>query len=280
MVPTNGRDERQSREHSRRITLQRLPPLIGVEPQFIPLSARRSPCHRVPMPRKPRLFIPGMPQHVLMRGVDKQAVFFQPSDYNLYLEVLTTAARRYKCSIHAYVLMTNHVHLLATPAKPSTLPRIMQALGREYVQAINRRYGRTGTLWQGRYNTSLVQDDKYLLTCHRYIELNPVRAGMVQGPGEYPYSSYASNAMGRDDPLLTPHPTYRALHGDDEKRLLAYRALFQDELSEVVLERIREATEACLVLGNERFKDQIEKMLNRSVRHGKPGRPRKKGGGN
>ncbi len=228
------------------------------------------------MPRKPRLFIPDMPQHVLMRGVDKQAVFFQPSDYSLYLEVLSAAARRYKCDIHAYVLMTNHVHLLVTPARPSTIPRIMQALGREYVQAINRLYGRTGTLWQGRYNPCLVQDDKYLLTCHRYIELNPVRAGMVQGPGEYPYSSYACNALGRDNPMLTPHPTYRALHSDNEKRLQTYRALFEEELSPAVLQKIRDATEACLVIGNDRFKDQVEKMLKRSVRHKKAGRPRKK----
>ena len=227
------------------------------------------------MPRQPRYFIPGFPQHVLTRGVDRQATFFQPRDYRLYLESLTDAAAKYGCEIHAYVLMTNHVHLLLTPSSTYSLPRMMQAMGRSYVQRLNRSYERTGTLWEGRYKASLVQYDDYLLTCYRYIELNPVRAGMVTAPGEYPYSSYSSNALGKADPLVTPHPAYLELSTDAITRRRAYRRLFEDQLDVRTLTRVRKTTNACLVLGNDGFKDQIEAMLGRSVRHGKKGRPRK-----
>ena len=163
------------------------------------------------MPRQPRYFIPNIPQHVIQRGVDRQAVFFEARDYQLYLDTLRCAAHRYHCSVHAYVLMTNHTHLLITPGTGRSLPLLMQAMGRGYVQKLNRHYNRTGTLWQGRYKASLIQDDQYLLTCYRYIELNPVRAGMVRRPGDYPYSSYRHNANGQPDSLITPHPLYRSL---------------------------------------------------------------------
>jgi putative transposase len=129
------------------------------------------------MPRQPRYFIPNIPQHVIQRGVDRQAVFFSSRDYDLYLDTLRAAGSRYDCSIHAYVLMTNHTHLLITPGTRHSLPLLMQAMGRGYVQTLNRRYNRTGTLWQGRYKASLIQDSIYLLTCYRYFELKPVRAG-------------------------------------------------------------------------------------------------------
>ncbi len=229
------------------------------------------------MPRQPRYFIPGMPQHVIARGVDKQAVFFQEADYALYLNSLLRATREHTCAVHAYVLMTNHVHLLVTPATEKGIPMVMQAMGRLYVQALNRNYARTGTLWQGRYKASLVQDEHYLLACQRYIELNPVRAGMVKGPGEYRWSSYAHNALGEPDTLVTPHAIYRRLNTDPVHRLGAYRALFAATLSNELLEQLRTQTNACLILGNSRFKAQIAGMLGRDVEHRRAGRPRKRG---
>lgn len=227
------------------------------------------------MPRQPRYFIPHMPQHVIQRGVDSQAVFFRADDYTLYLESLQTAARRYKCSIHAYVLMTNHTHLLLTPDTERSLPLLMQAMGRDYVQRLNRHYGRTGTLWEGRYKASLIQDDLYLLTCHRYIEMNPVRAGIVRIPGRYPYSSYHHNAVGKPDALLTAHSVYHSLANTRKGRLAAYRSMFADEISPDLLKTVRDTLNACQILGNDKFKDQIEAMLGRSVRPGKAGRPPK-----
>jgi putative transposase len=227
------------------------------------------------MPRQPRYFIPNIPQHVIQRGVDRQAVFFSSRDYNLYLETLRDAASQYDCAIHAYVLMTNHTHLLITPGTKRSLPLLMQAMGRGYVQKLNRRYNRTGTLWQGRYKASLIQDSIYLLTCYRYIELNPVRAGIVRLPGDYRYSSYCHNATGKSDPLLSTHPVYQSLATNQEQRLASYRALFADEIERELLELVRYTTNACQVLGNDEFKDQIEAMLGRSVRPGKAGRPPK-----
>ncbi|MBT8137407.1 MAG: transposase [Gammaproteobacteria bacterium] len=228
------------------------------------------------MPRQPRYFIPGLPQHVIQRGVDRQAVFFEDSDYQLYRKSLGTAARQFDCQIHAYVLMTNHTHLLITPGSERSLPHLMQALGRTYVQRVNRQYNRTGTLWQGRYKASLVQDNAYLLSCYRYIELNPVRAGMVRLPGDYPHSSYAHNAVGKYDSLITEHARYQSLATNLESRFEAYRNLFADEFDPELLTYIRDTTNACRVMGNNRFKDQIEAMLGRSVRPAKMGRPGKR----
>lgn len=227
------------------------------------------------MPRQPRYFLPHLPQHVIQRGVDKQPVFFHAEDYALYMRALQDAVKVYPCQVHAYVLMTNHVHLLVTPLELRALPRLIQAMGRDYVQVLNRRYERTGTLWEGRYKASLVQDDRHLLTCYRYIELNPVRAGMVPTPGAYPYSSFRFNALGEPDELITPHPVYEGLSKDPSARVEAYLALFEETLDSKLLERIRSDTNACRVIGNERFKDDIERMLQRSVRPGKSGRPRK-----
>lgn len=226
------------------------------------------------MPRQCRYFIPGFPQHVITRGVDRQAVFFHEQDYRLYLKALQKAATRNECLVHAYVLMTNHVHLLVTPLHEKSLPLMMQAMGRTYVQRLNERYGRTGTLWEGRYRASLVQDNKYLLTCQRYIELNPVRAGMVAAPGEYRFSSYAYHAFGADDAVLTAHACYIELDADTAARQKAYRKLCRNPVGEQSLTRIRKGTNACGVIGNRRFKMQIEAMLGRAVPTGKRGRPR------
>lgn len=226
------------------------------------------------MPRQPRYFIPGLPQHVVQRGVDRQTAFFAEADYKLYLKSLLTAARAHGCEVHAYVLMTNHTHLLLTPTSARAIPLVMQAIGRNYVQTINRLYSRTGPLWEGRYKASLVQDDAYLLSCYRYIELNPVRADMVRLPGDYPYSSYAHNAAGQFDRLITEHDVYRSLAANREDRLAAYRRLFADEFDPELLGYIRKSTHACQVMGDNRFKDRVEAMLGHSVRPGKTGRPR------
>lgn len=225
------------------------------------------------MPRQPRYFIPHIPQHVIQRGVDRQPVFFRAPDYELYRDTLGTAANRYDCAIHAYVLMTNHTHLVITPGTKRSLPLLMQAIGRGYVQKLNRHYNRTGTLWQGRYKASLIQDDLYLLSCYRYVELNPVRAGMVRQPGDYAFSSYHQNAAGKPDKLLTEHSVYRSLAASPEQRQAAYRALFADEIASEFLELVRDTTNACRVLGNDRFKDRVEGLLGRSVRRGTAGRP-------
>lgn len=172
--------------------------------------------------------------------------------------------------------MTNHVHLLLTPHSPRALPRLMQSMGRGYVQRLNKRYGRTGTLWEGRYKASLVQTDRYALACYQYIELNPVRAAMVASPAMYEHSSYRHNGLGASDALITPHPIYNSLGSTATERQARYRKLFPRELADATIARIRNTTNACLVLGNERFKDQIEAMIGRSVRPGRNGRPKTK----
>jgi putative transposase len=151
------------------------------------------------MPRPARLNLPDIPQHITQRGNNRQVCFHADNDYRLYLELLHEACRAHDCSLHAYVLMTNHAHLLMTPATPEGVSKVMRDLGRDYVRAINRTYRRTGTLWEGRFKSSLVDTNRYCLTCYRYIEFNPVRAGMVSHPADYPWSSYHVNARGKPD---------------------------------------------------------------------------------
>ena len=162
-------------------------------------------------PRLGRYFIEDQPLHVVQRGNDRQCIFFEPDDYVRYLGWLGEAAAEARCAIHAYVLMTNHVHLLLTPTKAEAVSHFIISLGRRYVQYVNRTYRRTGTLWDGRYKSSLVQAQTYLLAAQRYIELNPVRAAMVDDPAHYRWTSYRANALGQADARLTPHPLYMAL---------------------------------------------------------------------
>jgi putative transposase len=227
------------------------------------------------VPRQLRYFLPDIPQHVVIRGVDRQATFFAPDDYALFVEALGDSAHDSGCLMHAYVLMTNHVHLLLTPLEARSIPRLMQGLGRYYVQALNRRYQRTGPLWQGRYKACLVQADDYFLACQQYVELNPVRAGMVSDPAHYPHSSYRSHALGTYNALLTNHDCYNALGRSSIDRGIAYRRTFEATLDRPLVERIREMTNACRVLGNEKFTTQIEEMMQRRVRPAKMGRPKK-----
>lgn len=225
------------------------------------------------MPRRARLTVPGIPWHIIQRGNNRSACFYAEEDYRLYLETLTEMASRYGCSIHAYVLMTNHVHLLLTPAREDSASLLMKHLGQRYVQYINRRYQRSGTLWEGRFRSCLAQKEDYVLTCYRYIELNPVRAKMVSHPREYRWSSYRRNAEGQANNVITPHPEYLRLDPSDAARRTAYRALFTAHLHPEQLAEIRMATNGNFALGNDRFKTEISRMLKRRVTPGKVGRP-------
>ncbi len=227
------------------------------------------------MPRRRRVHLPEMPLHIVQRGHNRDACFFCEDDYVSYRHWLGEALKETDCALHAYVLMTNHVHLLLTPPSGEAVSRFIMALGRRYVQYINKTYRRTGTLWDSRYKSSLLQADAYLLTCQRYIELNPVRAGMVDEPAHYRWSSYRSNALGQADPLLTPHTLYLSLDAKQDRRETSYRALFANEIDVAQITDIRMALRQSQPLGNSGFADTIE--LATGERHEvKPrGRPRR-----
>ena len=228
------------------------------------------------MARLPRFVLPGQPQHVIQRGNNRQDIFRADCDYEFFLEKLSDAANKHQCDIHAYVLMTNHVHLLVTPHTEDGIGKMMQMLGRYYVQYFNSRYQRTGTLWEGRYRATLIDTEQYLLTCMRYIELNPVRAkGMVKRPEKYPWSSYRFNALGQLDALVTLHREYKRLAKTDAGRQSEYRQLCHARIPEATLETIREATNKAWVLGGERFKKKIEKKLSRQISSAGQGGDRK-----
>jgi len=227
------------------------------------------------MPRKPRFSLAGVPQHIIQRGNNRQATFFADEDYRFYLDHLADAAHKYDCAVYAYVLMTNHVHLLAAAEKAYDLSRMMQHLGRHYVRYINRIYRRSGTLWEGRFKACLVQTENYFLKCSRYIECNPVRAGIARAPGEYPWSSYRHHAFGIPDGLLSTHVQYQLLGNSADARQQAYRALFVSELDARELGEIRIAVNSGWPLGRDRFKDEIERVLARAARPPKRGRPAK-----
>lgn len=227
------------------------------------------------MPRRSRLLMPGVPLHVIQRGNNRQACFVADEDYRFYLEWLSEYAVREAVQIHAYVLMTNHVHLLVSSPSLGGAGQLMKALGQRYVQYFNREYRRSGTLWEGRFRSCLVEQETYLLRCQRYIELNPVRAGMVVHPAEYRWSSYRANAQGETLPMVTPHEMYRSLGVDRDERLARYRDLFRSELDPGQVDIIRAATNGNYVLGSERFAEQISQALGRRTTKGKAGRPPK-----
>lgn len=224
------------------------------------------------MPRLPRPFLPGCPQHVIQRGNNRCACFADDQDHRVYLSYLREAAQKYSVAIHAYVLMSNHVHLLVTPVDEHSVSRMMQALGRRYVHYFNARHERSGTLWEGRYRSTLVDSETYLLTVYRYIELNPVRAGIVSHPSHYPWSSYAFNAAGQPDQLITSHESYQVLGANSQERQEAYRALFDGRIPESDIRQIRSATNQAWVLGSDRFKQDFER------RTGRPAYARERGG--
>ena len=227
------------------------------------------------MPRRARLRLPGLPLHIIQRGNNRTACFYADEDYALYLHHLGELAREFHCAVHAYVLMTNHVHLLLTAALPEGPSLLMKHLGQRYVQYVNRSYRRSGTLWEGRFRSSIVQERGFFLRCHCYIELNPVRANMVSHPRDYRWSSFLANCGLACSRLLTPHGEYLALGRNDSERGAAYRELFRSALDPAQLDEIRSAANGGFALGNDRFKAQIAEMLKRRVERGVPGRPRK-----
>lgn len=227
------------------------------------------------MPRQPRPDLPDIAQHVVQRGNDRLPCFFTEADYRRYLIDLRDAALEHACAIHAYVLMTNHVHLLVTPTASGNVSRMMQSLGRRYVAYVNTRHQRTGTLWEGRYKACLVDSERYALACLRYIELNPVRAAMVASPQAHRWSSYHANALGHGDPLVTPHPAWLALGADAAQRRHAYRALFEQAIGADRLAEIRAYLQQQRVLGTPRFQAQIAAQLGREVTLRARGHPKK-----
>ncbi|HMN14926.1 MAG TPA: transposase [Bellilinea sp.] len=227
------------------------------------------------MPRRPRIRLAGLPQHIIQRGINREPCFFAEEDYHGYLHWLQKSAADWHCAIHAYVLMTNHVHLLVTPETENGIAKLMQSAGRRYVQYINRSYKRTGSLWEGRHKSSLVEADTYLLTCMRYIELNPVRAGMVSDPGQYRWSSYRHNGLGRADKRIVEHPLYRSLGEAEATKQSAYRSLFRSQLDEEAISDIRLAIAQGQPLGNERFKERIFEVTGVRRVQGRRGRPEK-----
>ena len=227
------------------------------------------------MPRKPRFFLPDVPTHVVQRGHSREPVFFEDGDYIAYLTWLTEAADRYECAVHAYVLMTNHIHILATPKDKQGISLAMQYIGRHYVPYINDTYDTSGSIWEGRYKASLIHDEQYLLTCMRYIELNPVRAKVTKTPGHYRWSSYRANAQGKNDKLITPHSLYLALGRTRPSRLEAYKTLSKGHIDVENIKEIRAAWQTGTPLGNAHFKKKIERKLKSKVGQARRGRPSK-----
>ena len=226
------------------------------------------------MPRKQRMYMAGVPAHIVQRGNNRDACFFKDEDYRIYKGWLSDACRRYGVELYAYVLMTNHVHLLLAPERKEGISLVIQSVGRRYVQYVNKTYRRTGTLWESRHKSSLVQAEEYLLTCYRYIELNPVRAGMVKHPADYPWSSYRYHAYGEPDSLVSSHPLYLSL-GSGEDRLHAYRELFRGGMDPALIQSIRNAAYFSMPLGNDRYRQQIEKALGRKIGFDARGRPKR-----
>ncbi len=227
------------------------------------------------MPRKPRFYVPGAPVHAVQRGHNRSAVFFDDLDYLEYLRCLKRAADDCGCAVHAYVLMTNHVHLLMTPERANSVGRLFQSLGRHYVRYVNETYQRHGGLWEGRYKCNVIESSAYLLSCMRYIELNPVRAGMVDHPAKYRWSSYAANALGVGNAVLTAQAEYVALGRFPNERQSVYRGLFDVGVNSDELALLRRALQTGTPLGNEKFKAEIEATLDLKVGFVRRGRPRK-----
>jgi putative transposase len=228
------------------------------------------------MARLGRYFVPEQPLHVIQRGNNRQSIFHSDEDREIFLAWLLSAVREHGCHIHAYVLMTNHIHLLLTPERAESLPRTMQSLGRRYVRYVNDTRGRTGTLWEGRYRAAPIDSDAYLMVCHRYIELNPVRAGMVRHPREYRWSSYRANAQGNTDPIVSPHLLYRSLGRSVRERQESYRALFRERLPDALIEGLRAATNGGWALGDDGFKRRLAKAAKRRAEPLPRGRPSRK----
>ncbi|HWM44895.1 MAG TPA: transposase [Burkholderiales bacterium] len=227
------------------------------------------------MPRQLRFVVPGVAAHISQRGHNGADCFRNEGDYLLYLLHLRELSAKHGCAMHAYCLMTNHVHMLLTPSTERSCTNLMRDLGQRYVQFFNRRYGRVGTLWQGRFFSSLAESARYVLGLYRYIERNPVRAHMVKHAGAYPWSSHAANTGAREDKLISPHVEYMALAADPAKRQACYQRLVEEELEQSMLESIREAMRTGYPLASDAFKAKLGAELGRKTEPGRPGRPEK-----
>lgn len=227
------------------------------------------------MARLPRLVVPNQPHHIIQSGNDKQVVFREADDYAVFLGWLKDASRQFKVAIHAYVLMPNHLHLLATPSDETGLGKMMQWIGRHYVPYFNVKYQRSGTLWQGRYRATVIESEQYFLLCSRYIESHPARAGLVSAAEEYSWSSISHHIGVKPDPLITDHSVFWALGNTPFDREANYKALLDLGISQREAEVLTEATLKGWPLGSDRFKESLSKQVNRRVAPGKRGRPRK-----
>lgn len=227
------------------------------------------------MARLPRVVVPGHPLHVIQRGNNRQAIFFADRDCCHFHNDLREASQRFDCVIHAYVYMTNHVHLLVTPSSRQGISRMMQSIGRRYVRYVNSIYGRSGTLWEGRFKSAVIDSDQYLFACSRYIEMNPVRARMVTQPQDYRWSSYHHNAMGKADSMISPHVLYQQLGTNPAERQAVYSGLFKEVLEEKFLQTLRKGTNDCAIVGSEKFQTEIAAMLARRVKKYKHGGDRR-----
>jgi len=225
------------------------------------------------MARLPRISPSGIPVHLIQRGNNRQACFGAVEDYIAYIGWLKEYSKKYCVAIHAWVLMTNHIHILCTPLEDGGVSKMMQSIGRRYVQYFNHQYKRSGTLWEGRYKSCLIEAENYLIGVYRYIELNPVRANMVKDPSEYQWSSYQINGLGNLSELCTPHAEYLKLGLSEVERMENYRALFAHHVEEKLLDEIRVGVNTGMAIGHDRFKDEIEQLTGRRVKPNKAGRP-------
>lgn len=215
------------------------------------------------MARQPRFFIPGMSIHAIQRGNNRIPIFDAPEDYRFFLRCVQEAIEEQELRVHAYVLMPNHIHLVVTPGTSSSLPATLQSVGRRYVYYFNHRYRRTGTLWEGRYRAAAIDTAQYLFTCMRYVELNPVRAGLAEDPKAFPWSSHGANAFGAVDPLLTPHDLYAHLAPTSDERCRIYRAMFGRPVPDAQLHAIRETTHKNWALGDAAFCQRVADLAGR-----------------
>ncbi|MBQ5949467.1 transposase [Massilia sp. ST3] len=225
------------------------------------------------MARLPRLIVPNQPYHVIQRGNNRQPIFREEADYQRFLAWLKETARFYEVAIHAYVLMPNHLHLLATPSNDTGLALMMQKVGRFYVPWFNNKYERTGSLFEGRFRTSLIDTDSYFLVCSRYIELNPVRAQLVNAPADYPWSSYIHHAGLRPDSIVTEHSLYWGLGNTPFQREAAYMALVEQGMSQQEVDFVTSSIMKNAPLGSDSFKADLERKTKRQILPAKRGRP-------
>lgn len=228
------------------------------------------------MARLPRLIVPGYPHHIIQRGNNRQAIFADDVDRERYLLLLSESAKRHRLPIHAFVLMTNHVHLLATPAEVGAIAAVMQAVGRAYVRWFNKRHERSGTLFEGRFRSSMVDADHYALACTRYIEMNPVRAGLVSRPEEFRWSSHRHHVGLQPHPLITEHAAIWGLGNTPFERQSSYKKMFDAPHEELANTFIRKTINSGLPLGSEAWIEALSQRQTRPVKSGKPGRPRLK----